>query len=106
MAELPTRFYVQTSVTGSTYGDPRGWMAQQVAFDRESAEQWARNFERSSVWEDGVDVTDRISTIARVVSAEELRAESEDALITAEMQTRIQFWQELAKWAEPLVLPT
>lgn len=105
MVALPTRYYVQTSHTGSTYGDPQGWMAQQVTFDRESAERLASALERAAVWEDGVNVTDRISTIARVVTAEELRSESEDALVIAEMQTRPQFWLRLEEWAQPLIDP-
>jgi len=38
MVELPTRYYVQTSQTDSTYGPPQGWETKIVTFDRETAD--------------------------------------------------------------------
>lgn len=103
MAELPTRYYVQRSQTDSTYGPPRGWETVIVSFARETANAYAEGFERAVLFEDAENVSEVVSTVARVVTADELRAEGEDALASAEMQTRIQFWQELEKWASGLV---
>ena len=103
MVQLPQRYYVQRSQTDSTYGPPRGWETTIVTFDRETAQSYAESFENAVLFEDGVNVSEVVSTWARVVTADELRAESEEALIQAEMATRRQFWQELARWAEPLI---
>jgi len=106
MVELPTRYYVQTSQTDSTYGPPQGWETKIVTFDRETADAYAESFERAMLFEEGENVSEMVSTWARVMTADELRAESEEALYTAEAQTRIQFWQELEKWGKPLVAPS
>jgi hypothetical protein len=107
MVDLPTRYYVQRSQTESAIeGLPSGWQTIIVTFDRASAEQYAEQFERTTVWEQGVDVTDKVKIVARVMTAEELGAEGGDALLRAEIETRIQFWQRLAVWAEPLSEPT
>jgi hypothetical protein len=107
VVELPTRYYVQRAQSHSKYEDilGTGWLTIIVTFDRDTAEAYARDFERATVFEEGEDASAETVTVARVVTAEELEAESTDALIQAEIATRPQFWQELEKWAAPLVAP-
>jgi hypothetical protein len=105
MVALPTRYYVQRSQTDSAYGPPRGWETVIVTFDRGTADSYASSFENAVLFEDGMNVSEVVATWARVVTADELRAESEETLAQAEAETRIQLWQKLAEWAEPLVAP-
>lgn len=105
MVPLPQRYYVQRSQTDSTYGPPQGWQTTIVTFDRETAEAYAKGFEDAVLFENGMNVSEMVSTWARVVTADELRAESEEALMRAETETRVQLWQKLAEWAEPLIAP-
>jgi hypothetical protein len=99
MAELPTRYYVQISRSD----DEGNWKTEVVTFDPATAEQYADSFERAVVITEGEDISEAVATIARVITAEDLlTAEGEDALMAAEMQTRVQFWEKLAEWAEPL----
>jgi hypothetical protein len=102
MAELPTRYYVQISRSD----DEGNWTTEVVTFDQGAAEQYAGSFERAVVIAEGDNISAAVATIARVVTAEDLRAaEGEDALTAAEIQTRVQFWEKLAEWAEPLEMP-
>jgi hypothetical protein len=104
MVELPTRYYVQRAQSHSKYGE-RGWLTLILTFDREEADAYAKGFERAQVFEDGEDISETTVTLARVVTADELRAESEEALLIAEVSTRLQFWDEMEKWASPLIAP-
>lgn len=105
MVSLPTRYYVQRSQTDSIYGPPSGWQTAVVTFDRETADRYAESFERAALFEEGENVSEMVSTVARVVTAEELLAESGNALAAAEAATTKQLWQLLGKWAEPLIDP-
>jgi hypothetical protein len=105
MVVLPTRYYVQQLQSDSTYGPPRGWETVMVTFDRDEANVHAESFELAAVFEEGENISELIPAVARVVTEDELRAEGEDALASAEMQTRIQLWQKLAEWAAPLTQP-
>lgn len=106
MVDLPTRYYVQRSQSDSTYGPPRGWETILVTFDPETAQTYADSFEQATVFEEGENISELISTVARVITADELVAEGgQNALIAAEAATRIQFWEKLAEWAKPLVAP-
>ena len=106
MVELPTRYYVQRAQSHSAYEHVlQGWLTAVVTFDREAADAWATSFEGGQVIEEGEDISDQTVTLLRVVTADELRAESEGALADAEAATRIQFWRELERWASDLVAP-
>lgn len=105
MAELPTRYYVQTSQSFSTYDFKQGWQTEVVAFDRATAVTYASQFERAQRFENGEDISERTVTIARVVTADELFAESGNALARAESATTKQLWQALENWAAPLIDP-
>jgi hypothetical protein len=109
MVALPTRYYVQRVQSHTTLDFPlltQGWMTMIVTFDRAIAEQYREGFESAHLFEQGEDVSDRTVTIARVITAEELLTEGgEQALAEAEVATRIQLWQELEKWADPLIAP-
>jgi hypothetical protein len=99
MAELPIRYYVQISRSD----DEGNWKTEVVTFDPATAQQYADSFERAVVITEGEDISEAVATIARVITADDLlTAEGEDALMAAEMQTRVQFWEKLAEWAEPL----
>ena len=102
MVELPTRFYVQASQTDRFFGPHREWRTLAVTFDRDTAEQYAQSFEKPVLFEQGEDESKLVATVARVVTAEQLRDESEESLALAESVTRIQFWQALEEWAKPL----
>jgi hypothetical protein len=57
------------------------------------------------LFEEGLNVSELASTIARVVTPEELAAESGLALAEAEAATLKQLWLRLEEWAEPLIDP-
>jgi hypothetical protein len=88
MAGLPTLYYVQTSRTDSFFGLDRRWETVTATFDRATAEQYAESLERAVVFDQSEDISKLVSTVARVVTAESLRAESEDARALAEARTR------------------
>ena len=75
-----------------------------MTFDRDTAEAYADDFERAILFEEGENVSELVSTVATRY-ADELRAESEDALAQAEVETRIQIWLCLEEWAKPLNSP-
>jgi hypothetical protein len=102
---LPTRYYVQTSQTDDKFSSPNAWHTVNVTFDRATAEQWAEGYEKAVVFEQDEHVPKLVATLARVVTAEQLSEESVSALAAAEAATRVQFWNALAEWAEPLVRP-
>ena len=98
MGKAPERFYVQRSQSDSTYGPPRGWETILVLFDRESADRYVQDFERATLFEDGLNVSELVSTVARVVTPEDLLAEGgSDALAAAEAATRVQYEQRMAE---------
>jgi hypothetical protein len=99
---LPTRYYVQTSQTDSTFGPPQGWRTIIVTLDRSIAERYAVSFERSVLFEDGEDVSELVATVARVMTEHELRDVSDEALAQAEIETRVQFQQIVEAWKETL----
>jgi hypothetical protein len=99
--ETPPRFYVQRSQTDSTFGPPQGWETVIVTFDRDTAEAYVESFERAMLFEQGTDVSELVSTIARVVTRAELLAEGgEEALAAAEAATRVQYEQRLNEWRD------
>lgn len=105
MVELPTRHYVQRSPSDSTYGPARGWETVIVTFDLDEAEAYAVSFQHAAIFEEGDNVSEFVSTIARVVTSQELADEGVEAIVAAENETRVQLWTKLAEWAEPLIDP-
>jgi hypothetical protein len=107
VAQLPARYYVQLAQSHSRYPElvDYGWRTVVVTFDRAEADAYATGFEGGTLFEEGEDVSEETATITRVVTAEELLAESGDALAKAECETTKQLWQKLEAWARPLVDP-
>ena len=117
MVALPTRYYVQSARIGDA-ADPSGaWKTDWLTFDPEWADAYAKSLETGDLslgsedgetLPDGVptgDGRDSVSTMTRVMTAEELRAEDPDALRVIEFNTMPVFWAQLAAWAERLIDP-
>ena len=84
------RYYVQAP----RLNDPlmeyavNGWLTPNVYADRETAQRFADSLDWAQVWLDGEDVTAQTATVARVVSATELREQDgPEALAAAEAAT-------------------
>jgi hypothetical protein len=99
MTDLPTRYYVQRAQTNSIYGRPGGWETVILTFDPVEAKQYAHSFERAVLFEEGENVSELVSTVARIMTADELRADGgAEAVAAAEAATRIQYEKKLAEW--------
>jgi hypothetical protein len=96
----PPRYYFQTSQTDSIYGGTMmGWRTIIVTFDPVSAEKYAWAFEHAQLSELGDDVSELVSTVARIMTVEELVAEGgEEALVAAEHATAAQYELRLSEW--------
>ena len=88
MAGDRTCYYVQTSLVDDFFGSGRGWKTVKMSFDRGTAERYAESVENAVVFDHGDDGSKLVSTVARVITAESLRAEADEPSPDAERRGR------------------
>jgi hypothetical protein len=88
MAEDRTCYYVQTSLVDDFFGSGRSWKTVKMSFDRGTAERYAESVENTVVFDHGDDGSKLVSTVARVITAESLRAETDDPSPNGERRVR------------------